>query len=249
MPLQDWTRVPAGTFHAFHNAWITELQRALNSGILPSDFYALGEQWAGDIGPDVLTLHLSRPSPLEPTPGLPGRVRAVAAEPPQVRYTQQASQDAIHYLSKQRTLVIRHITGDRVVALVEIVSPGNKQSRPFLDQLLAKALSALQQGCHLLVVDPLPAGALDPQGIHERIWQAATGEPFELPQRDLRTLAAYHSVSPPSAYVELAELADPLSPMPLFLSGEEYVNVPLEETYEAASASMPAHVRRAVEPK
>ena len=56
MPIHDWTRVSAGTFHAFHNAWITHLQETLNSGVLPPPYYALGEQQAGQIGPDVLTL-------------------------------------------------------------------------------------------------------------------------------------------------------------------------------------------------
>jgi hypothetical protein len=57
MPVHDWTRVTAGTFHAFHNAWITHLQEALNGRILPNGYYALGEQRSGDIGPDILTLH------------------------------------------------------------------------------------------------------------------------------------------------------------------------------------------------
>lgn len=30
MPMHDWTRVSAGTLHAFHNAWITHIQEALN---------------------------------------------------------------------------------------------------------------------------------------------------------------------------------------------------------------------------
>lgn len=44
MPIHDWTRVDAGIFHALHHHWITELARALNRGILPSDYYALPEQ-------------------------------------------------------------------------------------------------------------------------------------------------------------------------------------------------------------
>ena len=32
MPVHDWTRVSAGTFHAFHNAWITHIQEMLNDG-------------------------------------------------------------------------------------------------------------------------------------------------------------------------------------------------------------------------
>jgi hypothetical protein len=57
MPVHEWTRVTAGTFHDFHKAWITELRNALNGGLLPEGYYALGEQRAGDMSPDVLTLH------------------------------------------------------------------------------------------------------------------------------------------------------------------------------------------------
>lgn len=57
MPAHDWTRVSANIFHAFHVAWIGALQRQLNAGTLPKDYYALSEQSAGDVVPDVLTLH------------------------------------------------------------------------------------------------------------------------------------------------------------------------------------------------
>src|SRR5207237_3928353 len=56
MPVHDWSRVDAGIFHDFHHAWIEELKRALNSGVLPPDYYALAEQHAAGFGPDVLTL-------------------------------------------------------------------------------------------------------------------------------------------------------------------------------------------------
>lgn len=37
MPVHDWTLVNAGTFHAFHTAWMGEFQRALNGGLLPAE--------------------------------------------------------------------------------------------------------------------------------------------------------------------------------------------------------------------
>lgn len=36
MAVHDWTRVEAGIFHAFHNAWIVQLQVRLNMGLLPT---------------------------------------------------------------------------------------------------------------------------------------------------------------------------------------------------------------------
>src|SRR5277367_604011 len=56
VPIHDWTRVDAGIFHDFHHAWIEQIKRALNRGVLPPEYYAMAEQITGNIGPDVLTL-------------------------------------------------------------------------------------------------------------------------------------------------------------------------------------------------
>src|SRR5438105_15802936 len=83
MPVHDWTRVTAGIFHHFHHAWIEEIARALNRGLLPSDHYALAEQIAGGLGPDVLTLSLQRPNGTAPAAAPAGGV-ALATAPPRV---------------------------------------------------------------------------------------------------------------------------------------------------------------------
>ena len=57
MPIHDWSRVPAGIFHDFHHDLIAQIKRDLNGGLLPPDYYALAEQVAAGLGPDVLTLH------------------------------------------------------------------------------------------------------------------------------------------------------------------------------------------------
>src|SRR3954463_6098237 len=56
MPIHDWARVSAGTFHDFHHAWISELRKSLNGGLLPEGYYAQAEQGASQVVPDVLTL-------------------------------------------------------------------------------------------------------------------------------------------------------------------------------------------------
>ena len=60
------------------------------------------------------------------------------------------------YVGRQRTLVIRHVSGDEVVALIEIVSRGNKASRGALARLVDKAVAALQAGYDLVLVDLHP---------------------------------------------------------------------------------------------
>src|SRR3954471_8724786 len=165
MPIHDWSRVSAGTFHAFHLAWIAEIQRVMNGGLLPPGFYAMAEQVAGEMVPDVLTLQdlggggSERGSDAN-NGGDAGGV-AVARAQPKVAVTETIGEAAL-LAARRRRLVIRHTTGDRVVALLEIVSPGNKERRPPLEAFVEKAIAALEEGYHLLVIDLLPPGPFDP---------------------------------------------------------------------------------------
>src|SRR5205807_3687726 len=85
MPIHDWTCVDAGIFHAFHHDWITEISRALNRGVLPSNYYALPEQFAGGLGPDVLALRKPGSNGPLPNPDPPNGGVALAVAPPKVR--------------------------------------------------------------------------------------------------------------------------------------------------------------------
>jgi hypothetical protein len=77
MPVHDWTQVEAGIFHAFHVAWIGEIQKRLNAGMLPKGYYALAEQHAG-----LRTYsHCMQGRP----PLTPGRRRPIPAEAPPLR--------------------------------------------------------------------------------------------------------------------------------------------------------------------
>ena len=83
MPVHDWTRVDAGIFHAFHHDWVTEISRALNRGLLPRSYYALPEQIAGGLGPDVLGLRLTDPDGGGVVPRRSGRRGGVGSGPAQ----------------------------------------------------------------------------------------------------------------------------------------------------------------------
>src|SRR5438105_5167074 len=85
MPVHDWTRVSAGIFHDFHNAWVLELANVFNRGLLPPGYYALTEQHAGKYIADLLTLHATTSDDaLPPLPADSGGV-ALADAPPKVR--------------------------------------------------------------------------------------------------------------------------------------------------------------------
>jgi hypothetical protein len=252
MPLHDWTRVPAGIYHHFHNAWITAISDALNDGLLPDAYYALGEQRSGDIGPDVLTLRTAAEDTIDEDFARvggngPGGAVAVAEAPPRVSIMQDAAEDMAFYLARQRTVVIRHVSGDRIIALLEIVSPANKRIHKNLDKFVDKLVAALQDGVHVLIVDPLPPRRYDPEGIHGAVWERLAAGSYQPPTDLPLTLVSYAVRHPITAYVEPIRVGSLLIDMPLFLTSEYYVPIPLEATYERAWSGVPRRWRGVIE--
>jgi hypothetical protein len=239
MAVHDWTRVDAGLFHAFHQQWISALCAALNGGVLPPDYFALPEQNIRGPIPDVLTLKLVPGANEKGGGGL-----AVAEAPPQARVVRRSEADV--YAAKADRITVRHRHGD-VVAVVEILSSGNKASRAEYLSFIQKSASLIRQNIHLLVVDLFPPGPRDPQGIHKSIWDEFQEEPFSLPPDKPLTLASYDAGPPRVAYVESIAVGDALPDMPLFLHPEIYVPAPLEETYNTTWSVFPAALRGLLE--
>lgn len=235
MPMHDWTRVAAGIFHAFHHDWITEMARALNGGLLPDDYYALPEQQAAGFGPDVLALQSPSTNEGEPTAATAGAATIVRTRP-QTQFC--AESDAEFYRRKKSSIVVRHVSGDRIVAMFEILSPGNKASRSALRAFVDKACELLEHRIHLSLVDPFPPGPRDPNGIHAAIWEEINDEPFVLPKDKPLTLASYDCGSTTRAYIEPIAVGDRLPDLPLFVESNAYVPTPLEATYQRAFAGM-----------
>ena len=245
MPIHDWTRVDAGLFHDFHQTWAVALRNRLNAGTLPSDYFALVEQNIRGPIPDVLTLRLSPGSERGADRGTDGGGGvAIATRIPMTRLTQRAEADS--YIRKASRVAVRHRHGD-VVAVIEIVSPGNKATRAEFRVLIEKSADLIRQGIHLLVIDPFPPGKRDPQGIHKAIWDEFQEEELDLPPDKPLTLASYDAGPEYVAYVEFIGVGDSLPEMPLFLRPEFYVPAPLEETYQTAWATFPGALKRLLE--
>lgn len=234
--MHDWTRVPHGIFHAFHHRWISAISDELNAGRLPADFYALPEQIAGGLGPDVLTLQ---------APTLSADTGRTAATMPltQPRTRFMAETEADFYRRRKKSIAIRRVSGDRVVAIVEIVSPGNKTTFHALYALVEKALELLERRIHLLLIDPFPPGRRDPEGVHAAIFEEIGGESFSLPSDQRLTLASYECNAVTRAFIEPMAVGERLPDMPLFLEPNGCVLVPLELTYMAAYNVMPRRWR------
>jgi hypothetical protein len=241
MPVHDWSRIQAGIFHDFHQRWIISLSNALNQSLLPEGYYALAEQSAGGLIPDVITLE-QRVDTQDPiVPAIPGRSQALAVldSPPQTQYSHAGDTDG--YARRATHVVIRHASGDRVVGYIEIVSPGNKQSEAAIHALFEKLHTALRDGCHLLIVDLLPPTKRDQRGLHAEFWSRFFGDD-NVPGCDEKKplgMAAYHSINIPKAYFQPFAVGDKLINMPVFLTKDHYVSLPLERTYLEAWNGVP----------
>src|SRR5271166_403028 len=188
MPVHDWTQVSDGTFHDFHYSWVLEIKRALKRGLLPKGYYVMAEQFGGDLGaPDVLTLQTAGAKPESEGPLL--GTATLTETPPVVHARTTIARD--RYARMQRTLVIRHRSDDRIVAMIEVLSPGNKSSRHAIRSFLDKAVAALDSGIHLLLIDVHTPGPRDPQGIHGVLLHEIGTEEYVLGRQRPLTVAAY----------------------------------------------------------
>ena len=147
MPMHDWTRVEAGIYHDFHHEWISEIKRALNRGLLPQDYYALAEQQAAGFGPDVLTLQ-----DITGEDFASGGTATLARTKPKT--THYAQSPAEFHRRKKSSIAVRHVSGDRIVAMIEIISPGNKNNTNAFNAFIQKACELLEHRIHLLLIDP-----------------------------------------------------------------------------------------------
>ena len=234
MPMHDWTRADDIDFHDFHNAWIIHLKEALNTGGLPPGYSATSEMHINDVVPDVVAVARA---------AAPARETNVAVAEPTAEFRMVGTRPA---KSRQRRIAIRR--GRRVVAGIEIVSRSNKDREEHVAIFARKVTNLLEQGIHVAVLDILPPGAHDPGGLHAAIWQQLDSEAEIDPAPEGRplTFASYRAEDPYVAYANYGATGAAVPPLPLYLDGNLFIDLPTEATYTAAFAGMPAEVRTAL---
>jgi hypothetical protein len=239
MLIHDWTRVPSGLFHDFHQSWSVRIKDALNKGILPKGLSALVEQRAGAREPDAV----ERRGNGQLAESVEGPSLATL-ERPTAKIVQRTSK--VVFAGRANRIVVRHHLG-RIVAVIEIVSPGNKDGRSALRDFVEKIMDLLKNGVHVLIIDLFPPSVRDPFGIHKLIWDEIEEEEFVFPKGKDRILVSYESGRENVAYIEPLAVGDIMPDMRLFLAPSFHVPVPLEATYDAAWEAIPEEMRIAVE--
>lgn len=234
--------MPSGLFHDFHQSWSIRTKDALNAGRLPKGLAALVEDRAGPRESDVLTIEAKK-SP-QRCSGTAQDGGVATLDRPVTRIVRRTTKEI--YSGRANRIVVKHHLG-RTVAVIELLSPGNKDSRAAVRDFVDKTIDFLGKGIHVLIVDLFPPTPRDPFGMHKVIWDEIEEEDFAFPQGKDRILASYETGGARAAYVEPVGVGESLPDMPLFLTNDVHVLVPLEPTYGATWDASPEEMRRAVE--
>jgi hypothetical protein len=247
MPLHDWTRVDARLFHDFHLSWICALSDSLNNGGLPGSHYAMIER--RELPPLYDFTDLGPPPAVAPEQERANAevVKNVQDDPPPGRVVR--AQGADRFAEAANRITIRDVESE-VCAVIEILVPGNKAVAAALTYFVDRSAAFLRRGIHLLVIDLFPPTRHAPHGIHTAIWKEFVEDGLENvapPIERPRMLASYSAGAELSAFVEMRNVGDPLTDMPVFLTPDTYVRLPLESTYQKAWSSFPAVLKRRVE--
>ena len=163
---------------------------------------------------------------------------------PRVRVRAEA--DLEFYRRKQNVAAVRHVTGDRLVAVIEVmsrgISPAARRSR--ISSARLRSSWTTRFTCSFSTFSHRRSAIL-----REFTVRSGTRSPARLlrPADKPLTLAAYQSGSVIRAFVEPVSVGDTLIDMPLFLEPGRYVATPLEETYQTAFASVPRRWRTVLE--
>lgn len=231
MPLHDWTRVTDNVFHFFHVGWLWNLAHGLNDGVLPGGYVARAEEYLGPFQSDVLTLQSAAESGTRVTNGGGTELApTLVLAPPRLE------------ARKERRVAVFTARDERRVAVIEVVSPGNKDSAARAGHFRGKLIECLASGLHVTVLDLLPA-SLPAPGFAGELTRELGDDTARIPLEGRCATSIERRAEPTSLRVfhRSLALAQPLpSDLPLFLLDGAFVRLPLEATYTRTVEGLPA---------
>ncbi len=234
MPLRDHFRSPVNDTHSWdevHGQWPGEIVRDLTT-ILPTGFRAAPKVHLGSpFEVDVSTYDLDTRDPDAPIESGEGGTATQAALSP--TFTVEAN------ITDQDEYEVRIYDAERgrqLVAAIEIVSPSNKDRPEARELFVGKVAALLQQGVCVSLVDLVTVrqanlyadlltllGRVDPQlAPRPPHLYAVTLRARKPPKRRSRLDAWFYPMT----------LGQPLPPLPIWLTAELRVQLPLETSYQ-----------------
>lgn len=233
MPLHDHFHSPwkdRRPWEGVHGAWATAIAFHLNSGLLPSEYFAMPMVQLGDrIEIDVATVHEGEGfavttgaaiwAPPRPTLDIP--IEAAGADSFEVQ-------------------VVRDFGGPQLRAAIELVSPANKDRPASRHAFAGKCAGYLRRGVSVIVVDAVTSRSAD---MHAEILQALDESGGPRGESPGGLFAASYRVvgsEPPrlEAWAEPLAVGSPLPTLPLWLEVDLGVPLALEDSYARTCESL-----------
>jgi hypothetical protein len=234
MPLLDHFHPPASRYpwESFHMRWASAIADLLDRA-LPRNYFATVHTHLGpDVSADVT--EVERPGPAGEGTGNGAAGGGVAVQPYTVPAA-TASMPAV-FPDDLEVQVQDEREDGRVVAVIELVSPRNKDRPKARGGFAGKCAAYLQRGIGLIVVDIVTSRGGNLHNDLVRLFGLAQAGPFLMPEEAALYAVAYRPVRRGEAslidlWAAPLALGSPLPVLPLALRGAAPVPLDLEGPY------------------
>lgn len=242
MPLLDWdavTRTRRRTWQGFHSAWATCITFQLNAQPLPRRYHAEPTTHAGmHVESDILTIEEDLAELTNGSNGQEGGVATAVYAPPQPPLVAQVDFGG---LDVYEVRVYDDEASQALAAVLELVSPANKDRPASREAFATKCAAYLQQGVAVAVIDivterreNLHEALMDRLGLGEEQAAAVQTDLYAVSYRTAGVGTKLRLEAWPFALA----VGAPLPTLPLWLSPVLAVPVHLEASYAAACAGL-----------
>jgi hypothetical protein len=233
MPLLDHFHPPTSallpSWESLHAGWTTHLAERLNEHWLPADFLATERTHAGHVEIDVATFERPEAPARAGSNGSPTTTLPRTWAPPAARCTAP--------LVFPDTFEVRITTsgGWDLVAAIELVRPANKDRPEERRAFAAKCAGYLHHGASVVLIDIITSRRAN---LHNEVMGLlGLAEVAALPEDAHLYAAAYRPVlregrPEVDVWTERCAIGAPLPDMPLRLTGDLFVPVEFEATYQ-----------------
>jgi hypothetical protein len=234
MPLRDHFHPPwseQNPWEGFHSAWVNTMVRHLNGSLLSRRFRAFPQIHLGPfVETDVATFDHEPGAAIGPAAGKVEDGEATAWAPPQAGQTLEVE------LPAQDVFEVRIYDdrrGMRLVAAVELVSPGNKDRAEQRQAFVAKCAAYLQEQVGLVVVDVVTTRRANLHKDLLEMFALPSGSDawpplYAVSYRNRKDNGKWHLDIWPCTLT----VGAPLPTLPLWLAGVLPVRLDLEKSYE-----------------
>ena len=230
MPLLDHFPPPLSErrhWQGFHSRWASAIADSLNDQGLPENLFAEPTvDLAGRVEVDVATIE-------ELVSAGPNAAQATATLPHSAVAAPTWAIPAV-FPDSFEVRVINSEGGPRLVAAIELVSPGNK-NRPQARRIFAaKCASYLAHGIHVIIIDVVTSRTAN---LHNALLVLMEVASFRMPAESRLYATAYRAVRREAreeidVWPTLLNLGDPLPTLPLYVAADFVVNVDFEAAYQ-----------------